>query len=340
MLSLRARLVMFLTCCSFYCYSEPVKNLTLVTMKKGDKETLGVKTDKGILDVESANKALNQSVPTDVMAIIKKGDQSLKNLVDEALKSNNASLFKNEAEITFGPSVTNPGKIICVIVNNKAHAAGLAKNVYGKPPTPSPLKIPAGNYFSKFSNTVNSHKGTIEVSKYMPERFRFDHEIELVVVMGKKGFKIPESEALNHVYGYTIGNDFSERSIGVEFFNMPPVAHKQLTLFKTLDGFAPMGPYLVSADQVSNPNDLKMELFVNGEKKQSDTTANYTINIQKVIADLSGIMTLEPGDVIFMGTPAGTIYDSQPFDKAVWLKPGDHIRSTIEGLGVLEFDLK
>ncbi len=142
---------------------------------------------------------------------------------------------------------------------------------------------------------------------------------------------VSEADALDHVAGYAIGHDFSARDLQLE-------TGGQWMVGKTLDGFAPIGPYFVSADLVGDPNNLAIETRVNGEVRQSDNTRNFIFNTQTMIAYMSRIFSLEPGDIIFTGTPSGVIL-GMPKEKQVWLKAGDRIESSIEKLGVLKFDL-
>ena len=146
------------------------------------------------------------------------------------------------------------------------------------------------------------------------------------MVIGKSGKKIAEAEALSYVAGYMNGNDVSARDWQLH------KPGKQWLLGKTPDGFAPIGPWLVTADEVANPHDLAIELTLNGVKMQSSRTKELIFNIPQIIAYLSQIMTLEPGDVIFTGTPPGVGMARKP---PVFLKPGDTMDVSIEGLGTL-----
>jgi len=183
--------------------------------------------------------------------------------------------------------------------------------------------------FSKYSNTLAPHKTTIK----LPPRdvsYKFDYETELVVVIGRRASNVSVEDALSYIAGYAVGNDFSSRDLQLE-------KGGQWMIGKTLDGFAPIGPYFVSADQV-DPNNLNLETRVNGEVRQSVNTTKFIFNPQKVISYTSRLFALEPGDIIFTGTPSGVIL-GYPKEKQVWLKAGDKVESTIQGLGTLSFDL-
>jgi 2-keto-4-pentenoate hydratase/2-oxohepta-3-ene-1,7-dioic acid hydratase in catechol pathway len=150
--------------------------------------------------------------------------------------------------------------------------------------------------------------------------------------MGRSARNVSEAEALDYVAGYCTAHDFSARDLQLE---TPSV---QWMIGKTLDNFGPIGPYFVSADRVGDPNNLRIETYVNGERRQSSNTSNMIFNPQKLIAYVSKMWTLEPGDIIWSGTPEGVIL-GYPKEKQVWLKAGDEIESTIEKLGTLRFKL-
>jgi 2-keto-4-pentenoate hydratase/2-oxohepta-3-ene-1,7-dioic acid hydratase in catechol pathway len=153
-----------------------------------------------------------------------------------------------------------------------------------------------------------------------------------LVVIGRTARNVSEADALDYVAGYAIGHDFSARDLQLE-------KGGQWMVGKTLDGFAPIGPYFVSSDLV-DPNNLTIETFVNDEARarQSSHTSKFIFNPQKVISYTSKLFALEPGDIIFTGTPSGVIIGMPP-EARVWLKAGDKITSRIEKLGTLRFDL-
>ena len=143
---------------------------------------------------------------------------------------------------------------------------------------------------------------------------------------------VPEAETLNYVAGYCTSNDFSSRDLQLE---TPSV---QWMIGKTLDQYAPIGPYFVTSDLVGDPNKLQVKTWVNGELRQNSNTADFIHNTQKMLSYISTYWTLEPGDIIFTGTPQGVIA-GMPKDKQVWLKKGDKIVSSVEKLGELKFTL-
>jgi 2-keto-4-pentenoate hydratase/2-oxohepta-3-ene-1,7-dioic acid hydratase in catechol pathway len=289
-------------------------------MVQGDgSETLGVKLPNGILDIAQAAKTLKIDAPVTLEDLLGSGNAAaLDQLISTA--KDRKEFFKDEASIKFGRLFTDPGKIVCVGLNYKEHAEEAGEKLPKEP-----------ILFNKFNNTLAAHNCTIK----LPPRevsYKFDYETELLIVIGKTARNVSEAEALDYVAGYSVGHDFSARDLQLE-------KGGQWMVGKTLDDFAPIGPYFVSADLV-DPNNLTVETFVNDEEKprQSSNTAKFIFNPQKVISYTSRLFALEPGDIIFTGTPSGVII-GMPKDKQVWLKAGDRITSRIEKLGTLKFDL-
>jgi 2-keto-4-pentenoate hydratase/2-oxohepta-3-ene-1,7-dioic acid hydratase in catechol pathway len=296
------------------------RGLTLLTIRHDGEYRLGVKTAKGILDVPEAAKLLKMHAPATMDALLQKEEgPSLNALVDAALKSAAASkAFAKEDTIKYGPVLAHPEKIICIGLNYRKHA----KEVGMEPPSQPVL-------FNKYNNSLNYHNGSIKLPVAVSKKF--DYEVELVMVMGKETKNVSEADALSYVAGYCTGNDFSSRDLQLE------APGKQWMLGKTPDGFAPLGPYMVTADQI-NPDNLKIELRVNGETRQSSNTNDLIFNCSQLIAFISKFITMKPGDIIFTGTPEGVIA-GHPKEKQVWLKPGDKIACSLEKLGELKFEL-
>jgi 2-keto-4-pentenoate hydratase/2-oxohepta-3-ene-1,7-dioic acid hydratase in catechol pathway len=173
--------------------------------------------------------------------------------------------------------------------------------------------------------------GPDELVPYPKSTKELDYEIELAIVIGKKGKDIPKEEAFEYIAGYTIFNDLSARDIQVR-----EMEKRLLLLGKNLDALAPMGPYLVTRDEIKDPHVLAMELRVNEEPepRQKSTTGQMIFRIPELIAYWSQ-MTLEPGDIITSGTPGGVALFRQPDPQAWFLKPGDVVQAGIGGLGVL-----
>jgi len=293
-------------------------------MRNADgSETLGVKLDNdAVLDVRKARQLLGLAAPLTLEELLKEGNASgLNRLIAAAQTSRRgkAALVK-ESSITFGRLLRNPGKIVCIGLNYREHVHETNEKLPSVP-----------ILFNKYNNALAAHNCTIE----LPPRdvaYKFDYETELLIVIGAKARQVSEAEALSYVAGYCTAHDFSARDLQLE------TPSGQWMIGKTLDNFGPIGPYFVSADLVGDPSNLKIETHVNGEVRQSSNTSSMIFNPQKLIAYISRMWTLEPGDIIWSGTPQGVIL-GYPKDKQVWLKAGDEIVSTIEKLGSLKFRL-
>jgi len=296
------------------------RGMTFVTIRRGGESSLGVKTERGVLDVKRAEASLKLKAPTTIDEVLQgRGSaDALTRLVARAQNGKGSdSLFLADGAFEYGPCVTSPEKIICIGLNYRKHAAET-----GNPVPKTPI------LFNKYNNALSAHRSVVKVSQEPAEKF--DYEIELVIVLGKTARNVSEADALSHVFGYCTGNDLTARDLQSRT--------SQWMLGKTFDGSGPVGPYLVSADQVPDPNALKLELRVNGEVRQSSNTVDMVFDCKALIAYISKHMTLRPGDIIFTGTPEGVI-SGYPKDKQVWLKPGDKIAASIEKLGSQEITL-
>jgi len=294
------------------------RGMTLATIRRGGELGLAIRTPRGLLDVRQAESLFKQGAPTTIDEVFRSGGgRALAAVLARANDRPSAGLFIDEREAQFGPCVTSPEKIICVGLNYRKHAAETGNQV---PPAPI--------LFNKYNTALNAHRGTIKVSQ--EPAAQFDYEVELVIVIGRVARRVGEADALAHVMGYCTGNDFTARDL--------QRASSQWMLGKSLDGFAPIGPWLVTADQVADPNRLGIECRVNGEVRQSSNTADMIFDCAHLVSYASRHFTLKPGDIIFTGTPEGVIA-GYPKEKQVWLKAGDQVTSTIEKLGELSFRL-
>lgn len=228
-------------------------------------------------------------------------------------------------DITFEPPLTVPGKIICAGSNYKTHNTQASDKADLLPPARKE------NYdwptsFPKFASTLVGHKGDLE---YPGDGMQFDYEAELCVVMGKKCKQVKAGDALDYVFGYVIGNDLAVREL--QFREMK---RGTLTMGKNYDTCCPMGPYLVTADEIPDPQALDIKTWVNDDLRQSDTTGSMVFSSAQLIEYFSR-MTLHPGDIIMTGTPGGVgIFAPDP--EQVLLHPGDRVVIEITGLGTLE----
>jgi len=214
--------------------------------------------------------------------------------------------------VRYHAPIPRPKKdVFCLGQNYAAHAAES-----GNPPPTAPI------YFTKPPTTVIGPDEAIPYPQGLTTRL--DWEVELGVVIGRRGRDIPEARALDYVFGYTVFNDVSARDLQYRT--------SQWFKGKSLDGSCPMGPLIVTADEISDPQRLRLQLSVNGVKKQDSNTSDMIFSVARILADLSAGMTLEPGDCISTGTPQGVGDGRKPPE---YLKPGDVMDAEVERIGVL-----
>jgi 2-keto-4-pentenoate hydratase/2-oxohepta-3-ene-1,7-dioic acid hydratase in catechol pathway len=207
--------------------------------------------------------------------------------------------------------VPPPGKVVCVGRNYREHATETGSAVPGEP-----------QLFAKWANAVIGPGAPI-VHPTITEQL--DYEAELTVVVGRRARRVGEANALDHVYGYTCGNDVSARDR--QFGDI------QWTRGKALDTFAPLGPWIVTADEIPDPQALPIRCVVNGETRQDSNTAEMVFSVAEILAFTTEAITLEPGDVVMTGTPPGVGMARTP---PVFLRPGDTVRVEIDRIGTLE----
>jgi acylpyruvate hydrolase len=215
-----------------------------------------------------------------------------------------------QGEVTLLPPITDPEKIICIGLNYRAHAEEA-----GIDPPSSPT------IFGKYRNALASPGATVPLPAASE---KVDYEAEVAVVIGTRAKEVSEAEALSHVAGYTLLNDLSARDL--------QFATPQWMAGKVFDGSAPCGPALVTPDEIPNPGAIEFKLELNGEEMQASSTADLIFPVPELVSHLSTLMTLEPGDIIATGTPAGVGSTREP---RVWLKPGDEIVISSPALGDL-----
>ncbi len=297
-----------------------VRGHKLLSIRQPDgAETLGVVTAAGVIDVRAVAQAMQIDAPHTLDQLLQQGAaQGLDDAVAASARSGVPLL--HESAITHGRLFANPGKIVCVGLNYRAHADEVKM---ARPRVP-PL-------FSKYNNSLAAHNCVLKLPP--PElAVKHDYETELLIVVGRQMRNVAAADALDYVAGYCTAHDFSTRDLQLE------LPGGQWMIGKTLDQYAPIGPYFVSADLVGDPNNLRIRTWVNGELRQDSTTADFIHNTQAMLAYISRFWTLEPGDIVFTGTPQGVIA-GMPKEKQVWLKKGDVVVSAIEKLGELRFTL-
>jgi 2-keto-4-pentenoate hydratase/2-oxohepta-3-ene-1,7-dioic acid hydratase in catechol pathway len=292
--------------------------MILLTFKSGEGFHLGVKTPADVVDVETA--ATNLKLPTDVdvphsvdtlLAGGRPARRALERLVGQAVESERtAPWLLDESALVLGPCVPRPPKIICIGLNYRRHVVESGATL---PETPV--------LFSKFSNAIAAAGEPIPLPASVVQ---VDYEAELAVVIGTRARYVSEAEALDYVFGYCNGNDLIARDLQFRT--------SQWLLGKTLDKFVPIGPYLVTADEVGDPQSLPIRCWVNGSRRQDSTTADMIFSVARLVSYISQYLTLEPGDVILTGTPEGVILG---MSDQVWLQPGDEVTVEIGNLGRL-----
>lgn len=215
-----------------------------------------------------------------------------------------------ESGLRIGPPVATPSKIVCVGMNYADHA----KEFQNRPPPSEPVL---------FLKAPSSLCGPEDELVRPRDAFKLDYEVELAVVMAGRAASVSEDEAPALIAGYTMINDVSERAWQKE-------REGQWTKGKSADGFAPLGPVLVTSDELEDPDNLPIWLDVNGEPRQRGTTSDMLFKVPFLISYISRFMTLLPGDIIATGTPAGVAMGMNP---PRWLEPGDRIEMGIDGIG-------
>ncbi len=283
----------------------------LVTFRTQDGEhRLGVLSHHNhqevIVDLHQADPHL----PVTLLEFLREGEEALnrarrirENVPDDAVHLTDT--------VALGTLIPHPGKIICIGLNYRDHAE--------EAHLPLP-EVPV--VFAKYANTLIGPFEAIVLPRTTQE---VDYEAELACVIGRRGKYIPATEAMQYIAGYTIFNDVSARDYQMRT--------SQWTMGKTCDTFGPLGPALVTSDEITDPHVLAIRLSINGEVMQDSNTRHLIFSLPSLIAYLSSVMTLEPGDIIATGTPAGVGFIRHP---PRFLHAGDTVRIEIEGIGVLE----
>jgi 2-keto-4-pentenoate hydratase/2-oxohepta-3-ene-1,7-dioic acid hydratase in catechol pathway len=261
--------------------------------------------DSRYVDLQAADPTL----PATVREILGLGAAGLRRASEALAKGGTAY---DPASVSLLPPVPDARKVICLGLNYRDHAIESGAEIPTEPVI-----------FNKFPTALTAPGAPIVLPPISDE---VDYEAELVVVIGAGGRDIPRERAMEHVGGYTVGHDVSARDWQLR------KPGKQWLSGKTFDTFAPIGPAVVTADEVADPHDLGIRLRLNGQTMQDSSTSQLIFRIDEVIAYLSRICTLEPGDLLFTGTPPGVGMARKP---PVWLKPGDVVEVEIDGLGVL-----
>jgi 2-keto-4-pentenoate hydratase/2-oxohepta-3-ene-1,7-dioic acid hydratase in catechol pathway len=295
--------------------------MKLLTYQTADTEPrLGFLHNNQVIDMEDFGEISNFPLPSDMLDLIDMGIEIIDEL-NEMVADTPSDYFKEIAysleEVTLLAPIQKPRKnIIGIGLNYTEHVAESARTLDTTGKLPQKPII-----FSKPPTTVTGTN--TEIIKNTKLTSQLDWEVELAVVIGKHGKYVSKADALDYVFGYTVINDISARDCRRE---------GQWIVSKGQDTFAPMGPILVTKDEIENPHNLNLSLKVNGIEKQNSNTKFMLFNINDLIEDLSIVFTLEPGDIIATGTPAGVGAGRDPQE---WLHHGDVVEATVEGIGTI-----
>src|SRR5712692_2363894 len=282
------------------------------------KIRLGIVQDNEIVDVDLAARALNIIPFEQMLDLLEHYDQGMRELdaildkaggrpFSEVKTFTEIGAVHDLSDVQLAAPIPRPRKnIMCLGWNYAEHAQAPEYPVI----------------FTKAPTTVNSPYGNIIIDPQVSEEI--DWEVELAVIIGNGGKNIPEEHALSHVFGYTVLNDVTARDLQSR--------HKQFFKGKSIDGYCPMGPWIVTVDEIEDPQRLAVRLRVNGITKQEGNTNMMIFPIRTIIAILSRGMTLEPGDIIATGTPSGVGFTRNPPE---FLKAGDVMETEVEGVGMM-----
>ena len=297
--------------------------MKLLMFREGGERRLGViraGSSEDVVDVSQlAHGNGSSAAPADILALIESGEdglQRLRDLVASTKASGDTAVVRKLKELTLLSPLDPPrGNVLAIGRNYEKHAAESAR-AWGeniKPPT----------VFTKAQTSITGPYDDIRIDPAISDKI--DWEVELGVVIGKRGVNIAAGDAMNHVFGYTVVNDISARDIqngwGGQFFKG-----------KSLDASSPVGPWVVTADEIQDVQNLRVTLRVNGEVKQDGNTRDMINSVQQLIVWLSVGMTLLPGALIATGTPDGVGFARTPPE---FLKPGDVVETEVERIGVL-----
>jgi len=291
---------------------------------------LGIVRDEEVVDVDLAGQALKLSVPDQMLDLIDHYAQykdALQAIVNKAgsRRFTEVRTFADIgaahalSEVQLAAPIPRPRKnVFCLAVNYKEHAEETAR-ARGRSGEPSQVPI----FFTKAPTTINGPYGEIVVDPAVSSEI--DWEVELAVIIGRAGKNIRAEDALSYVFGYAVLNDVTARDLQAR--------HKQYFKGKSLDGSCPIGPWIVTADEIADPHNLALRLRVNGQTKQDSNTGLMIFSINQAISVLSAGLTLEPGDIIATGTPSGVGFSRVPPE---FLKPGDVVEAEVEGIGSIK----
>lgn len=298
--------------------------MKLLTFKYNNSDHLGFIHNDQVINMQDFAKLIGRSLPASMLDLIDLGLAEVSKISEEVKKHINelSSIAISLNDVKILAPIPRPRKnIIGIGLNYTEHVAESARTLDTSKELPQKPVI-----FSKPPTAVIGIGENILHNTDLTQQL--DWEVELAVVIGKRGKYVPKAKALDYVFGYTIINDISARDCR---------RAGQWIVSKGQDTFAPMGPFLVTADEIPDPHSLGLRLTLNGIEKQNGNTKFMLFNVNDLIEDLSIVFTLEPGDIIATGTPAGVGAGRSPQE---WMWDGDVVEATVEGIGTLKNQIK
>ncbi len=293
--------------------------MKFVSFLHQDQESYGVlvNNDKEILDIRGFAKSLNQKMPKSLLEGIEQGESFLieiKKLIGKSINNGHAYLFPIDNDSSFLSPIPKPSRnIMCIGKNYRDHAIEMGSEA----DIPENLLV-----FTKATTTVVGHQQPIDLHENSTSQL--DYEGELAVIIGKKGKEISNEKVEDYIFGYSILNDVTARDLQKK--------HGQFFIGKSLDATCPIGPWIVTKDEIHDPESLSITTKVNNEVRQCSNTSHFIFSLAEMIETISNGMTLLPGDIIATGTPAGVGKGMIP---PQFLKRGDKIEIEIENIGTL-----
>lgn len=286
------------------------------------EERAGILVNGSIVDLEAAMGAAGVGVPTADMRLFLE-QAEWRRLLDNAFEARNSTTLIDRKSVRLGAPVPVPRQMVIAGANTKSHIAEASPVLKDVAPPRQPMLL---------AKAISSLCGPFDDVVHPPETKKLDYEVELGVVIGRRGRRIKESDVKHHVAGYMTVNEMSARDIQLAEHESNPF-YRVHFLGKSFDTFCPTGPALVTADEIEWGKPLRMRTEVNGQVRQDSDTSDLYFSIEKLISYASQAMTLFPGDIFVTGSPAGVGFFMKP---PGFLKPGDRVRCEIEKVGAIE----
>ncbi|MEJ7617415.1 MAG: fumarylacetoacetate hydrolase family protein [Pyrinomonadaceae bacterium] len=288
--------------------------MKLYTFEVKGEARIGAEHDNRLLDLAAATRH-DRKLPADMLALIKEGKDGLMaahDAIRSAGRDTSGKFSYDFSEVKVLAPIPRPGKILCSGINYRAH----------KEENPQAVMPTEPFFFSKLPSAIIGPGKPIicpQVSRQV------DYEVEFAVVIGRRMKNTPAKQVIDSLFGYTILHDVSARDVQFK--------DNQITLGKNFDSFCPLGPCLVTTDEMTNPGNVRLRTLLNGQVVQDGSTSDWVFSLPALLSFLSHRMTLEPGDIVSTGTPAGVGVFKKP---QIFLKEGDIVRLEVEGIGALE----